>query len=76
MTTAFVTGPTGCIGAATVQYLLDHGVQHVVGMSRRKDFSRLEPEYHDRLEFVEGDITLREQVQNAISSIEPELIIH
>ncbi len=76
MTTAFITGPTGCIGAATVQYLLDHGVQHVVGMSRKKDFSRLEPEYHDRLEFIEGDITVREQVQSAISSIEPEWIIH
>tara|TARA_B100000945_G_scaffold318118_1_gene322290 strand:- start:910 stop:1902 length:993 start_codon:yes stop_codon:yes gene_type:complete len=75
-TTAFVTGPTGCIGAATVQYLLDHGVQRVVGMSRKKDFSRLNPEYHDRLEFIEGDITVLEQVQNAVLTVRPERIIH
>ena len=66
MTTAFVTGPTGCIGAATVEYLLDHGVDRVVGMSRKRDFSRIAGQYHDRLEFMEGDITSLEQVQSAI----------
>ena len=45
-------------------------------MSRKKNLSRLESEYHDRLEFIEGDITVLEQVQSAISSIKPELIIH
>ena len=76
MTTAFVTGPTGCIGAATVQYLLDHGIQRVVGMSRKRDFSRITASYHDRLEFIEGDITSLAQVQEAISSVAPNLIIH
>ena len=76
MTTAFVTGPTGCIGAATVQYLLDHGIQRVVGMSRKRDFSRIAASYHDRLEFIEGDITSLAQVQEAISSVAPNLIIH
>ncbi len=76
MTTVFVTGPTGCIGAATVQYLLDQGVQRVVGMSRRKDLSRLEPAYHDRFEFVEGDITCRDQVEQLITEVAPASIIH
>ncbi|MEL0096042.1 MAG: NAD-dependent epimerase/dehydratase family protein [Planctomycetaceae bacterium] len=76
MTTAFVTGPTGCIGAATVEYLLDHGVDRVVGMSRKRDFSRIAGQYHDRLEFMEGDITSLEQVQSAMMSVQPQCIIH
>ena len=63
MATAFVTGPTGCIGAATVQYLLDHGIDRVVGLSRKKDLSRIHPAYRDRLEFIEGDITSLQQVE-------------
>ncbi len=76
MTTAFVTGPTGCIGAATVQYLIDHGVEHVIGMSRKRDLSRIDPEYHDRIKFIEGDITNRDQVSHAIASTNPDTIIH
>ena len=58
MTTAFVTGPTGCIGAATVQ---SHWttVYNEVGMSRKRDFSRIAASCHDRLEFIEGDIIAR-----------------
>lgn len=76
MKTAFVTGPTGCIGAATVQYLLDSGIERVVGMSRKRDLSRIDPQYRDRIDFIEGDITDREQVIEAISSTRPDTIIH
>jgi nucleoside-diphosphate-sugar epimerase len=76
MDTVFVTGPTGCIGAATVAYLLDHGVERVVGFSRRRDLQRIDPQYHDRLDFVEGDITDAEQVSAAVAQARPSRIIH
>lgn len=76
MAIAFVTGPTGCIGAATVQYLLDHGIDRVVGLSRKKDLSRIHPAYRDRLEFIEGDITSLQQVEAAITQTAPNQIIH
>jgi nucleoside-diphosphate-sugar epimerase len=76
MDTVFVTGPTGCIGAATVAYLLDHGVERVVGFSRRRDLQRIDPQYHDRLDFVEGDITDAEQVTAAVAQARPSRIIH
>jgi nucleoside-diphosphate-sugar epimerase len=76
MTTVFVSGPTGCIGAATVAYLLDHGVERVVGFSRRRDLQRIDPQYHDRLDFVEGDITDAEQVTAAVAQARPSRIIH
>ena len=74
--TAFVTGPTGCIGAATVAYLLEHGIDRVVGMSRKRDLSRLNEGYRDRLDLVEGDITNRQQVSEVIQAAGPETIIH
>ena len=76
MDTVFVTGPTGCIGAVTVAYLLDHGVERVVGFSRRRDLQRIDPQYHDRLDFVEGDITDAEQVTAAVAQARPSRIIH
>ena len=76
MTTVFVTGLTGCIGAATVAYLLDHGVSRVVGFSRRRNLERIDPQYHDRLDFIEGDITDAAQVADAMAQARPSRIIH
>ena len=76
MTTLFVSGPTGCIGAATVAYLLDHGVDRVVGFSRRRDLGRIDPQYHGRLDFIEGDITDAGQVADAMAQARPSRIIH
>jgi nucleoside-diphosphate-sugar epimerase len=76
MTTLFVSGPTGCIGSATVAYLLDHGVDRVVGFSRRRDLGRIDPQYHDRLDFIEGDITDAAQVADAMAQARPSRIIH
>jgi len=76
MTTAFVTGPTGCIGAATVAYLLDHGIDQVVGMCRREDWSRIDSQYHDRIALVHADITNLDQVRRAVFDCNPRCIIH
>ena len=76
MCTVFVSGPTGCIGAATLMWLLDHGATHIVGFSRNQNWSRIHPSYHDRISLVEGDITDADNVDNAISSAQPDRIIH
>ena len=76
MTVTFVSGPTGCIGAATVAHLLENGVPRVVGFSRRHDLSRIDPSYHDRIELIQGDICDAQQVQAAVLSAEPSRIIH
>ncbi|HAB10176.1 MAG TPA: NAD(P)-dependent oxidoreductase [Planctomycetaceae bacterium] len=76
MRTVFVSGPTGCIGAATVSHLLENGVDEIVGFSRREDFSRISKQYHDRIRFIAGDITDAESVQQAVSEAEPSAIIH
>ncbi len=76
MSTVFVSGPTGCIGAATVAHLLDNGVSEVVGFSRREDFSRIPDRYHDRIRFMAGDITDEQQVASAVSAAAPSAIIH
>lgn len=76
MTTVFVSGPTGCIGAATVSHLLESGVDDVVGFSRREDFSRIPERYHDRIRFTAGDITDAEQVHQAVTAAAPSAIIH
>ena len=76
MSTVFVSGPTGCIGAATVGHLLDNGVDEIVGFSRREDFSRIPKQYHDRIRFIPGDITDVESVHEAVRQAEPSAIIH
>ena len=76
MTTVFVSGPTGCIGAAAVGHLLDEGVDRVVGFSRREDFSRIPCRYHDRIRLIQGDITDAAQVRDAVNDAEPTALIH
>ncbi|MBT4694843.1 MAG: NAD(P)-dependent oxidoreductase, partial [Planctomycetaceae bacterium] len=76
MTIAFVSGPTGCIGAATVAYLLDNGADQVVGFCRNVDLSRIDAKYHDRLEIISGDITDRHSVVAAVTQAQPNVIIH
>ena len=76
MCTVFVSGPTGCIGAATLAWLLDHGATHVVGFSRSRDWSRIDASYQDRISLVQGDITDAASVQAAVRSAQPDRIIH
>ena len=76
MSTVFVSGPTGCIGAATLSWLLDHGADKVIGFSRTSDWSRIDHSYRDRISLIEGDITDAASVRDALNSANPDRIIH
>ena len=76
MNIAFITGPTGCIGSATCRWLLDHGIDRIVGFSRRLDLSRLDQAYHSRMEWVCGDVTDFDRLHKAIEQAQPRQIIH
>ena len=76
MSTVFVSGPTGCIGAATLSWLLDHGADKVIGFSRTSDWSRIDHSYRDRISLIEGDITDAASVRDAVNSANPDRIIH
>ncbi len=71
-----ITGPTGCIGSATVSYLFGKGVDHIVGFSRNADVSRIDPELRGRVEMVKGDISNEAQVMDLVKSHQPTHIIH
>lgn len=76
MSTVFITGPTGCIGAATIAALIDDGVDRVVGFSRKEDWSRIDDRCRSRVTLLEGDITNAAQVREAIVDTRPDRIIH
>ncbi|MBN84094.1 MAG: NAD-dependent dehydratase [Planctomycetaceae bacterium] len=76
MNTAFITGPTGCIGSATCRWLLEHGIDRIVGFSRRRDLSRLDKTCHSHLEWIAGDVTDLDQLSKAIEQAQPRQIIH
>ena len=76
MSTVFVTGPTGCIGAATVRHLLDNGVDRVIGLSRRSDMSRIDQRLHDRITLIAGDVTDIGIIKQVLREYQPSQIIH
>lgn len=76
MTTVFLSGPTGCIGAATIARLFDDGVDRVVGFSRNQDWSRIDARCRSRVTLVTGDITDAQQVREAVLECRPDRIIH
>ena len=76
MSIAFVTGLTGCIGSSTTAYLLDHGIDQVVGFSRHEDWSRIPEAYRDRIRFLKGDIGDLPAVQQALETSGADRIIH
>ena len=76
MSKVLITGPTGCIGSATVSYLFNKGVDEIIGFSRNADPSRIEPELRDRIQMVQGDIANKEQVCELVKAHQPTHIIH
>ncbi|MDG2380945.1 MAG: NAD-dependent epimerase/dehydratase family protein [Pirellulaceae bacterium] len=76
MNPVFVTGPTGCIGAATVRYLLDNGVERVIGLSRRSDASRIDERLRDRITLIAGDVTDIGMIRDVLREHQPSQIIH
>ena len=76
MNRIFVSGPTGCIGAATVTYLLERNTAEVIGFSRSKDLSRIPQQFHDRVSWISGDISDATAVRQALQDAQPTHIIH
>lgn len=75
MSRVLVTGPTGCIGAATVEALFELGAAEIVGFSRSTDRSRLAGASKD-IELVAGDIADAESVRSVVGKVKPTHIIH
>lgn len=76
MSAVFVTGPTGCIGAATIRYLLDNGVDRVIGLSRRSDMTRIDERLHDRITLIAGEVTDIDVIKRVLRDHQPKQIIH
>lgn len=76
MTKVLVTGFSGCIGAATVERLLESGVDRVVGFSRSASLERVRESHRARIEVVRGDIASEDDVLSAVRHHEPTHIIH
>jgi len=72
MSRILITGPTGCIGAATVHYLKQRGFDDIVGFSRSADRQRLQEE----IELVQGDIADADSVMQVVLDVNPSHIIH
>lgn len=74
-----VTGALGCIGAWVTRNLLRSGAPVTVfdlGTDRKRLELILEPEEIARIEFIHGDITDTEAVENALRSCGARRIIH
>ena len=79
MSTTFVTGALGCIGAWVVKQLVERGDTPVVfdlGGDPRRIRDVLGAEELAKVRFVEGDITDLEAVKRAVASAEPRALIH
>ena len=76
MSAVFITGPTGCIGAATIRYLLDNGVDRVIGLSRRSDMTRIDERLHDRITLIAGEVTDIDVIKRVLRDHQPKQIIH
>lgn len=82
MKTVLVTGGTGCIGAATVAALCEHGGEslRVVAVSRSADASRiaewLGPDLDPRLQLARGDLGELASMRALLDEHQPTHIVH
>jgi len=67
-----VTGSTGCIGSATVKYLLDKGTERVYGLSRSGYNGVLPVGY----EHIPCDISDQLRMHEILDEVQPDAIIH
>ncbi len=76
MHTILMTGSTGCIGNATVAYLLEQGVERIVGFSRKANAHHIPKIWRDRVSMIAGDMADAESVRKAVLETQPSAIIH
>jgi len=71
-----VTGSTGCIGSATVAYLLAQDVEKIIGFSRQASNADVPAAWADRVSMVAGDIADEDSVRRSLDTVRPTHIIH
>ena len=76
MTRVFITGPTGCVGAAAVDQLVAQGVDAIVGMSRNCDPSRFSDAAAGSIRLVSGDLTDPDAVSALLRKHAPTHLLH
>ncbi|MGE4550714.1 MAG: NAD-dependent epimerase/dehydratase family protein, partial [Opitutales bacterium] len=67
-----VTGSNGCIGAATVKWLLANGADEVVGLNRREP----DPAGDARHRELQCDVTDAKALQEILAEIRPSHVVH
>ncbi len=67
-----VTGSTGCIGSATVKWLLAHAVDEVIGLNR----SEPEPADDARHRNIQCDVTDAKALREALAELRPSHLVH
>ena len=74
MERVLVTGSGGCIGSAAVDWLLDEGVEEVIGFNRSK--SSFDEAQEPRLCFVTGDVSDFSRLREVVSELQPSHVLH
>ena len=72
MKKVLITGSTGCIGSATVRYLLKQGVERVYGYNR----SVPEEGLPEGFVVLQGDLADTRRLREVLREIQPDRIIH
>lgn len=72
MARIFLTGPSGCIGAATVKVLQRRGVDEIFGFSRSANPESVPPGVHP----INGDIANPVDLERALAEAKPTHIIN
>jgi UDP-glucose 4-epimerase len=76
MNKVLITGFSGCIGAATIDYLFAHGADEVIGLSRSGSCERLSESAAGRVQIVRGDIAHADELASVVARQQPTQMIH
>lgn len=69
--TLLITGAAGFTGRVLIQHLASKGESNIYGLVHR-----MQPDLNKNIKYVEGDLLDRKQIQNIITTIYPDRIIH
>ncbi|MFP6886517.1 MAG: NAD-dependent epimerase/dehydratase family protein, partial [Opitutales bacterium] len=73
MARILVTGSTGCIGSAAVDWLVADGVEEVVGVNRSNPPAETS---HPHLRFLQGNISDDNRLREVLREVRPTHVLH